>query len=230
MSYIKDVFWEVLQAVLPIAVLVVILLLVFVPDPGPIIAQFSVGAFMVTTGLGLFLIGLRVGILPIGETVGSELPQLGSFALILFITFVIGFAVTVAEPNIQVLAAQVEMVFGDGIGRQALTVAVAISVGFFVTVAVARIILGVPISYLLAAGYAAVFGLSYFVPDGFVPVSFDSAGVVTGPLTVPFVIAFGVGVTAVLGGKRSVGDSFGLVALVALGPVLALMLLGVIYA
>lgn len=230
MHYIKDVFWEVFQAVLPIAALVILLLLIFVPDPASIIAQFLVGAVMVMTGLGLFLIGLRVGILPIGETVGSELPQLGSFVLILFITYVIGFAVTVAEPNIQVLNTQVEMVFGDGIGRQVLTAAVAVSVGFFITVAVARIVLGIPISYLLVAGYGLVFGLSHFVPAGFVPVSFDSAGVVTGPLTVPFVIAFGVGITAVLGGKRSVGDSFGLVALVALGPVLALMLLGVIYA
>lgn len=231
MHYIKDVFLEVFQAVLPIAVLVIMLLLIFVPDAGLLIGQFLVGTVLVMTGLGLFLIGLRVGILPLGETIGSELPQLGSYALPLFIVFLIGVAVTVAEPNLQVLASQVEMVFGEGIvARNILIGMVAIGVGFFITVAVARIALGVPISYILIAGYLAAFALSYFVPPHFVPLSFDASGVVTGPLTVPFVLAFGVGITSVLGGKRSVGDSFGLVALVALGPVLALMLLGVVYA
>ncbi len=229
MQYIKDVFWEVFQAVLPIALLVIVLLLIFIPGAGLLIGQFLVGTVMVIAGLGLFLIGLRVGLLPIGETIGSELPQLNSHVLALFIIFFVGVAVTVAEPNLQVLAAQVQTAFGDVITRHILAGLVAICVGFFITVAVVRNVLGIPISYFLIAGYALVFLLSYFVPAGFVPVSFDSAGVVTGPLTVPFVIAFGVGITSVLGGQRSVGDSFGFVALVALGPVLAMMLLGVIY-
>ncbi len=229
MDDIREVLLEISQAVLPIAVLVIVLIILFIPAWWPVVLQFLVGTFMVMLGLGLFLLGVKVGMLPLGEAIGAELPQWGSLVPILFFVFVLGMAVTVAEPDVRVLAAKVDTVSGGEIARQMLITLVAIGVGLFMVVAVLRVVLGIPIGYILLAGYLAVFVLSYFVPPHFVPISFDAGGVTTGPMTVPFILALGVGLASVLGGKASLADSFGYVALASIGPVLAVMLLGVIY-
>lgn len=226
---IKEVALEVGKAILPLAVLAVVLILIFVPGPGPVVVQFLVGAAMVTTGLGLFLLGVKVGMLPLGETIGSELPQWGSLPLILFFVFLLGVVVTVAEPDVRVLAAKVDTVSSGEVARNLLITVVAIGVALFMVVAVVRVVLGVSLGYILIGGYLAVFALSYFVPPHFVPISFDAGGVTTGPMTVPFILALGVGFASVLGGKSSMADSFGYVALASIGPIIAVMLLGVIY-
>jgi len=226
---IRETFLEISQAIVPIAILVMVLIVVFVPNWQPMALQFLLGIFMVMLGLGLFLLGIRVGLLPLGEAIGAELPQWGALLPILFFVFVLGVAVTAAEPDVRVLAAKVDIVSGGEIARQTLTTLVAVGVGLFMVVAIVRMVLGIPIGYVLLAGYLAVFALSYFVPPHFVPVSFDAGGVTTGPMTVPFVLALGTGLASVLGGRASLADSFGYVALASLGPVLAVMLLGVIY-
>lgn len=230
MDDIKDIALEMFQAVLPIAVLVVVLMLIFVEGPGYMILQFLVGVLMVTAGLGLFLLGVKVGLLPLGEAIGSELPQRGSLVLLLLFTMFIGIAVTVAEPDVRVLAHQIDAVSDGEISKRFLVTFVAVGVGVFIAIAAARVVLGIPMAYILVAGYLAVFALSAFVPPHFVPISFDSGGVTTGPMTVPFILALGVGLTSVLGGKSSLGDSFGFVALASIGPIIAVMILGVIYA
>ncbi|MCL0081281.1 DUF1538 domain-containing protein [Peptococcaceae bacterium] len=229
MDHIKEAAWEIIQAVLPIIALVIILILIFISSPLPVIVQFLAGAFMVTTGLGLFLLGVKVGLLPLGETIGAELPQWGSMPLILFFVAILGVAITVAEPDVRVLAAKVDIVSEGAVSRHLLIAAVAIGVGIALIVAVARVVWSVPLGYILVVGYLAVFALSYFVPPHFVPISFDSGGVTTGPMTAPFILALGVGFASVLGGKSSLADSFGYVALASIGPVLAVMLLGVIF-
>ncbi|MDD3654797.1 MAG: DUF1538 domain-containing protein [Desulfotomaculaceae bacterium] len=229
MDDIKDVVKEVTTSILPIAVLVVTLQLILFERPGPIVLQFIIGAVMVTIGLGLFLIGVKVGLLPLGETIGSELPARGSFILLLFFTFALGIAITVAEPDIRVLTHQIESVSSGNISKNILIAFVGVGVGIFMTIAAARVLLGIPMSYILIGSYLTVFVLSAFVPPHFIPISFDSGGVTTGPMTVPFIIALGVGLTSVLGGKSTMSDSFGFVGLASIGPVIALMLLGVIY-
>ncbi|TYO97432.1 DUF1538 domain-containing protein [Desulfallas thermosapovorans] len=230
MDEIKDIAREVIQAVLPIAVLVVILQLLLFENPVPMVAQFIVGVVLVSFGLGLFLIGVKIGVLPLGEIIGSELPQRGSIWLLMIFAMFLGFAVTVAEPDVRVLAQQIDFVSNGEVNKSIIITFVAMGVGVFMTIAVARIVLGIPMSFLLIGCYVAVFILSSFVPEHFVPVSFDSGGVTTGPMTVPFIMALGVGITSVLGGKSSLSDSFGLVALASVGPIIAVMLLGVIYA
>jgi hypothetical protein len=230
MEEIKDIVLEMVQAVLPIAVVVVILMLLLFEQPGDLIARFLVGVVMVTIGLGLFLLGVKVGLLPLGEAIGSELPQRGSLLILVLFTLFIGIAVTVAEPDVRVLAHQVDVVSDGEIAKRTLVTFVAVGVGIFTAVAAARVVLGIPMAYILITGYVAVFILSAFVPPHFVPISFDAGGVTTGPMTVPFILALGVGLTSVLGSKRSLGDSFGFVALASIGPVLAVMILGVIYA
>jgi len=230
MDEIKYIAKETLQAILPIVVLVMSIQLILFDDPLSEVLQLFIGAAMVSLGLGLFLLGVKIGLLRIGDIIGSELPQRFSFPLLLFSVFCIGIAVTVAEPDVLVLAQQVDQVSGDHISKTVIIAFIGLGVGVFMVIAAARVFLGIPMRYILVAGYILVFVLANFVPPSFLPVAFDSGGVTTGNLTVPFVIALGVGLTSVLGGKSSLSDSFGFLALASLGPILAVLLLGVLYA
>ncbi|MCG0275167.1 MAG: DUF1538 domain-containing protein [Thermosediminibacteraceae bacterium] len=226
---IKEMVKEVFGAVVPITVLVTILQLTVAKLPTEVFINFIGGAVLVILGLILFLIGAKVGFLPVGEMIGSSLVTKGKLWLILFFGFLIGFAVTVADPDVQVLAAQVDAVSGGAINKFIIVTAVAFGVGIFVSLALLRIFLRIPINYLLVIGYALVFLLALFTSPEFVAVSFDAGGVTTGPMTVPFIIALGVGVASVTGRKTSASDSFGLIALALIGPILAVLLLGVFY-
>ncbi len=229
MQGLKETTKEVLLAVFPVTLVVILLQLVIMRLPGIVFGQFIVGVIMVTAGLILFLLGVNIGLLPVGELIGSILPQQGKVWLVIFFGFLFGFVVTIAEPDVRVLAIQVDLVSGGDISRNLLIYTVALGVALFVGLAMARIIFNIPLIYLLGAGYGLVFLLAAFTPPRFVPISFDAGGVTTGPLTVPFVIALGVGVASVLGGKRTTTDGFGLVALASIGPLLAVLLLGVFY-
>jgi hypothetical protein len=172
---------------------------------------------------------VHIGLLPIGEMIGSALPRMGRVWLIVLISFVLGFVVTVAEPDVRVLANYVDTVSDGEVNRHLLIYTVALGLAIFVGLAVLRIIFDIPIKYLLTGGYLLIFGLAYFVPEQFVSISFDAGGVTTGPLAVPFILAYGIGVAAVLGGRKTTDSGFGLVALASIGPVLAVLILGIIY-
>ncbi len=225
----KEILFEVLQAILPIVIVVSIIQVFFLQTPPALLWQFLAGALLVTTGLFLFLVGVRVALLPIGEMVGSELVTRGSLSILLIAAFIFGVVITVAEPDVRVLAHQVDIASRGAIEAGILITAVSIGVGFFVSVAILRILLGVPIFYILTAGYVLIVVLSFFVPPEFVAISFDAGGVTTGPMAVPFILALGVGATSVMGGKSGVADTFGLIGLASIGPVLGVMILGVIY-
>jgi hypothetical protein len=229
MQDIKETIREVLFAVLPITGVVLALQFTVIWMPMEMLLQFLVGIVMISTGLTLFLWGVQVALLPIGELIGASLPRLGKAWLVVFFGIILGFAATVAEPDVRVLAMQVDQVSGGEISKNFLIYTVAAGVAFFVGLAMLRIILSIPISYLLVASYGLVFLLAAFTPAHFVPVSFDAGGVTTGPMTVPFILALGVGVASVLGGKTASADGFGLVALASIGPILAVMLLGMFY-
>ncbi|MFH7326717.1 DUF1538 domain-containing protein [Desulfurivibrio sp. C05AmB] len=229
MQDIKETVQEVFYAVLPITAVVFVLQFTLIWLPLATFFQFLVGLVMVTVGLTLFLWGVQVAMLPIGEMIGASLPKMGKAWLVVFFGILLGFAATVAEPDVRVLAMQVDQVSGGDISKNLLIYTVAAGVAFFVGLAMLRIILSIPITYLLVTGYALVFLLAAFTPNHFVPVSFDAGGVTTGPMTVPFILALGVGVASVLGGKTASADGFGLVALASIGPILAVMLLGIFY-
>lgn len=184
---------------------------------------------MVGIGLILFLLGVNVGLLPVGEMIGSALSKTRKLWIIVFFGFLLGIVVTVAEPDVRVLSHQVDQVSSGEIPRSILILAVSLGVGIFVALAMIRIVFSINIVYILACGYGIIFLLAAFSPPQFVPISFDSGGVTTGPLTVPFILALGVGVASVMRGKSSSSDSFGLVALASIGPILSVLLLGVIY-
>jgi hypothetical protein len=226
---LKEILLEILQAITPIVLVVIVLLLILFPTSGDLLLKFVAGAVLVTTGLFLFLVGVRVSLLPIGELIGSTIVSRGSLLFLMLATFVFGFVITVAEPDVRVLALQVNLASGGEINSNLLIVAVALGVGFFVSISILRILLGIPIAYFLAAGYALIMVLSYWTPPGFVPLSFDAGGVTTGPMAVPFILALGVGATSVLGGKSNIADAFGLIGLASIGPVIGVMILGVLY-
>ena len=229
MLNIKDTVQEVLYAVLPITLVVIGLQFTLIWLPMEVFIQFLVGVVMVSTGLILFLLGVHLGLLPVGEMIGATLPKMGKAWLVVFFGVILGFVVTVAEPDVRVLAIQVDLVSDGVISRNLLIYTVALGVAIFVGLAMLRIILGIPITYLLVGGYGLVFLVAAFTPAYFVPISFDAGGVTTGPMTVPFILALGVGVATVLGGKSASRDGFGLVALASIGPVLAVLILGVIF-
>lgn len=228
-SDVKENLKEVSLAVLPITVVVILLQVFFVSLPWEKFAPFLIGTAMVLSGLFLFLQGVKIGLLPMGEAVGSELPKHGSLFFLLFFAFVLGFAVTVAEPDVRVLAHQVEYVSNGMIGSNLLILTVALGVAFFVALAMLRIVFRVPIAWLYGVSYLIIIALSYVTPEAFVPVAFDSGGVTTGPVTVPFILALGMGTVSVMGGRSSFGDGFGLVGLASIGPVIGVMILGMIY-
>ncbi|GGB46625.1 DUF1538 domain-containing protein [Virgibacillus dakarensis] len=229
MNNIKDTIFEVIYSILPITLVITVLQFTLVWLPIETFLQFLAGVVMVGIGLILFLLGVNVGLLPVGEMIGSALSKTKKIWVIVLFGFILGVVVTVAEPDVRVLSHQIDQVSNGEIPRSILILAVALGVGIFVGLAMVRIIFNINIIYLLAFGYGTIFLLAAFTPPQFVPISFDSGGVTTGPLTVPFILALGVGVASVMRGKSSSSDSFGLVALASIGPILSVLLLGVIY-
>ena len=162
--------------------------------------------------------------IPLGEAVGKEITRSKKVWVIVAISFLIGVIITVAEPDLQVLAGQV-----PSIPDRVIIWSVALGVGVFLVIALLRILFAIQLSYLLIGFYAIVFVLAGFVSPNFWAVAFDSGGVTTGPITVPFIMALGVGVSAVRNDREAGGDSFGLVALCSIGPIITVLLLGLLY-
>lgn len=196
--------------------------------PLPLFIQFLAGTIMVIVGMTLFLIGIDVGILPMGETIGSTLPQRSSVLLVIAIVFLIGFAATIAEPDVVVLSGQIDRVSHGSIPENILIYVIGIGIGFFVAVAIIRIIYGFRMAYLLGAGYLIVVILSFFTPAEYIPVAFDSGGVTTGPMTVPIILSLGIGLSSVLARRSAMSDGFGLLGLASIGPIIAVMIMGII--
>ncbi len=166
--------------------------------------------------------------MPMGKALGAELPRRGSILWIIGIAFVISFAATMAEPDVIVLTHQVDEVSQGTVSKNVLVYVISIGVAFFVVMAMIRILLNFRIAYLLAGGYAAVIILAFFTPAEYVPVAFDSGGVTTGPMTVPIILAMGLGFSSVLAGRSSLSDSFGLIGLASIGPVIGVMIMGMV--
>lgn len=185
---------------------------------------FLVGAVLLIVGMLLFNVGVELSMTPMGERVGAIMTKSKSLLIMILISFIMGFVITISEPDLQVLAQQV-----PSIPNLTLILAVAIGVGIFLVIAILRMLFGVPLSKLLVFFYVIIFGLTLFVPQDFLAIAFDSGGVTTGPMTVPFIMAFGVGIASIRSDKHAEDDTFGLVALCSIGPILAVLILGMIY-
>ncbi len=224
---IKDTALEVFQAIIPLTVAITLLQLTIVRMPADQFLDFLVGTVMVMVGMVFFLIGVKIGLLPIGSAAGAGLPKRG-LPFIIVAVFIIGFSVTIAEPNVLVLTRQIGTTSNGAISSSMLLYVIAIGIGFLMIVAILRVVFSVPIKYLFAIGYAGVMALSFFTPPEFVPIAYDAGGFSTGMLTVPFILALGVGFSSVLAGKSALSDGFGLVGLASMGPVYGVMIIGIL--
>ena len=221
---LREKLLESLQAVLPIVAIVLVLCFSIAPVSPSILLCFLLGAAMIIMGIMFFTLGAEMSMSPMGERVGAVLTKSRSVPLIIGVGFVLGFLITISEPDLQVLANQV-----PSIPNMTLILSVAAGVGFFLVVAFLRMLLSIALPKLLVVFYALIFVLAAFVPKEFLAVAFDSGGVTTGPITVPFIMALGVGVAAIRSDRHAADDSFGLVALCSVGPILAVLLLGILF-
>lgn len=221
---LKEKVSESVSSVLPITLIVFLLSITLAPLSLSTFVMFLVGAVMLIVGMGLFTLGVDMSMIPMGEGIGVQMSKSKKILLSLTACLVLGVIITVAEPDLQVLAEQV-----PSIPNLVLILTVAAGVGFFLLIAQLRMLLKIPLSYTLVFFYIIVFILAWFAPDDFVPVSFDSGGVTTGPITVPFIMALGIGMAAIRSDKNSSSDSFGLIALCSIGPILSVLLLGIFY-
>ena len=215
---------EAFSSVLPITIIVLIASVVLTPMPSGTILMFLFGAFLLILGMGFFTLGADMAMMPMGEGIGIQLTKSSKILIIIIVSFVMGIVITIAEPDLQVLALQV-----PSIPSKVLILTVAAGVGFFLVIAVLRSLLKIRLSYLLVFFYLITFGLAFFALDAFVPVAFDSGGVTTGPIAVPFILAMGAGIASIRSDKDSKDDSFGMVALCSVGPIMAVLLLGIFY-
>ncbi len=183
--------------------------------------MFLVGAVMLIFGMGFFQLGAEISMTPIGEGIGVQVSKTKAITWVLLIGFIMGVIITISEPDLQVLAEQV-----PSVPNLVLILTVAVGVGIFLALAIFRIRRQINLSKLLIILYVFLIGASFLVPKEFIAVAFDSGGVTTGPMTVPFIMAMGVGLASVRSDKNSASDSFGLVALSSVGPILAVLLLG----
>lgn len=222
---LKEKLGEAFRAVFPIALIVLGLSLTLTPLESGTFLLFAIGVVLLIAGTAVFTLGADLSMLVIGQKVGSALTRSKKIWLIAFVSFVIGVIVTIAEPDLQILAQQV-----PDIENTVMIVSVSVGVGVFLAVAMLRIVFGISLPVLLGVCYIALFAVALlFVPQSFWAISFDAGGVTTGPVTVPFIMSLGVGVAAVRSGRKSGDDSFGLVALGSVGPVLAVLVLGIVY-
>ena len=211
-------------SVLPVMLIVVLLSITIVPMEKIALAQFCISGIFLILGLTLFLLGVDLGIQPIGERAGAELTKKRNLPLLVAVAFVIGFLVTIAEPDIQVFGDQVKSVF-PAINKLGFVMVIALGVGIFIMIGLLRTILNISLKLTMLIFYIIMLGISFFIDSSFFGIAFDSGGATTGPMTVPFIMALGLGVCSVRSGSK---DGFGLTGVTSIGPVFAVLIYGLI--
>ena len=215
---------EALGAVLPIVGIVLLLAVTVAPIPNSILLSFLFGGVLLVAGMMFFSLGAELAMEPMGQHMGARLTKTRKVWLILLVGFILGVLITVSEPDLQVLAHQVQ-----SIPSSVLIFSVAGGVGLFLLLALLRTLLSIPLRTPLLILYAIVFVLVIFAPQDFLAVAFDAGGVTTGPMTVPFIMAFGIGISAIRSDKKAADDSFGMITLCSVGPIIAVLILSLIY-
>lgn len=221
---LQEKLGESLASVMPITAIVLVLSITIAPLPLSTMVLFIFGALFLIIGMTFFSLGVEMSMTPFGENMGITMTKSRRILPMLAICFVVGVLITIAEPDLQVLAEQV-----SAVPNMLLIITVAVGVGIFLVVSMLRMLFKIPLKYMLFGFYLIVFALLVFTPNEFIPVAFDSGGVTTGPITVPFILALGMGIASIRSDKSGQDDSFGLVALSSIGPIMAVILLGMLY-
>lgn len=221
-SKFQEKLSETIKAVVPILAIVLILCFSIAPIPPSILVSFLLGATLLIVGMLLFNVGVELSMTPIGERVGAIMTRSKKVLIVVLVSFVMGFAITISEPDLQVLAEQV-----PSIPNLTLILAVAAGVASFLVLAILRMLFSIPLAYLLVFFYTIIFELTFFVPGDFLAIAFDSGGVTTGPMTATFLLPFAMGACEAYGGNI-ITDAFGIVAMVAMTPLITIQVMGLI--
>jgi len=221
---IKLKLHESITSILPIGAIVLLLSITLTPMHTGTFMLFLLGVLCLIAGLAIFTMGAEMSMQPLGSKIGASLAKSGKLWLIAGISFIIGILVTISEPDLQILADQV-----SGVENMVLILTVSVGVGIFLAIAMLKIMFRINLALLLMIFYIIAFALCLFISPNFWSVAFDSGGVTTGPMTVPFIMAIGAGVSGIRSGKNGHDDAFGLVALCSIGPILAVLILGICF-
>ncbi|ALX49666.1 DUF1538 domain-containing protein [Lentibacillus amyloliquefaciens] len=220
---------EVAIALLPLAILFAVFHFLFLKLPLKRLIGISIGFVLAFLGLSLFLQGVHIGFMPFGEQMGNVLGGLSSKWLLIPIGFIIGFFAIYAEPAVAVMVEQAEKVSGGYIPEKLLLYTLSIGVGVSVALSMVRLIFGFSLWYFIIPGYIIAFVMTRYAPKAFMTIAFDSGGVSTGPMTATFVLAMFTGIAGQIEGRDPLVDGFGMVAMVALAPILSVLTLGILY-
>lgn len=228
MSLLREKINEVSRSLLPIVALVLVLALTLVKPDGGMLVSFLIGSVLLLVGLAIFLLGVDLGMAPIGDHMAVEMATSRTPFKIAALSFLLGFLVTVAEPDLLILGNQVDAASGGSIKALAMVYMVSAGVGILIVLGTFRLLRGRSYRFFMAMAYLCIFVLSLFVSEEFLAISFDSSGATTGALTTPFVLALSAGLSRMKGGSSSEDDSFGMVGVMSAGPMFALMLMSII--
>lgn len=224
---IRDTIKEVLKALLPIIIAIIVLQFTVLRVPPDAFLRFLIGSAMVIAGVVFFLYGVRTGILPMGRDIGAALPQSGSIVLVIAVALIFGFAVTYAEPGVMVLSKMSAEAGNSNTIAFIFVVAGGMAVLFMA--ALLRVLLGFPTRNLLAIVYGIVIILAIFTPPDFLAIAFDAGAAAAGPFTVPMLLALGLGFVSVLARRSPLSDGFGLIGIACAGPIIGILLWGVFF-
>lgn len=227
LSEITTKLKEVLGSVLPITILVLILHFTFTPLEPNLLFAFLIGSALVIIGLTVFLFGIDQGLEPIGQGIGNTVTRSNSYAVLVTVSLILGFFISFAEPDLRILANQVDSVTSGQFDGLLMVMVVSIGIGVMMTLGIMRILRGVRMKYVFTIVYGLIFFLSLFSSSDFLAISFDASGATTGAITVPFVLALAAGVSAIKkDSKMGEADSFGLVGIASTGAILGVLITG----
>ncbi len=229
MSVLYEKLKEVLSAVLPITIIVLILNFTITPLETHQLFRFLLGAIFIIIGLTIFLFGVDIGITPIGSLMGKSLTKSNKVWIVAVSSLILGFFISIAEPDLHILAEQVDFVTSGIISKLSIVVIVSVGIAIMLSFGLIRILFNIPLYRILTVMYFIILGLSFFTSPEFLAISFDASGATTGALTVPFMLAMALGVSTMKkGGKDSEKDSFGLVAIASTGAIISVMIMSIL--
>lgn len=226
LSELGSAAWSVALAVLPLAALFIFFQFLLLKLPRKEVARILAGTLVTSAGLFLFLLGVSIGFLPFGRALGEAIGSLPEKWLLLPFGALLGFVTTWGEPAVRILAHEVEEASAGAVREQLVVVAICVGVAAAVGIGMLRIGYAVPLLWLLVPGYGLVIAMMRFSERGFVSIAVDAGGVATGPLANTFLLALAFGASSAMDGQDPLVHGLGLVALIALAPIISLMAVG----
>jgi hypothetical protein len=226
---VKNIINDVVKSVLPLTIVMVLLQFFLVDIEAQSFLMFVFGVLVTIVGFSIFMIGVDNSLIALGELAGKKMIQKSKIWFVISLCLAIGFAITVAEPGVILLSNQLNSLSDASfVNKYILIIAISLGVGIYLGLSTIRLVYKIPLRKILTFSYILVFILAFLTPNEFIPVAFDAGGVTTGPTTVPFILSFGVGIASIKGTKQESSESFGFVGLASIGPILAVLILGVI--